>query len=597
MRKIYTILAALFMSSALFSQVPQKMSYQAIIRDAAGNLVANQGIGMRLTVLDALNPVFVETHSATTDVNGLVTVTVGAGTPVTGTLATINWGAGVFTIKTETDISALGGTTYTVIGTSDVMSIPYALYVKTAADATFSGDYNDLINKPVMDGSETKVNAGTRMTVTGTGTSGNPYVISATPLVGGFTHYLGEDVGDGIVFYIYTGSDGKERVLIANYNESAQLLQNPVTNTGGIRSYDGQYNTQLYPNSAARTYVESLGSDWYIPSIDELTYMWQNRFHLNYGLAAHGAGATLLTVDARYWSSTEFITSTDRAYNFNFLNGNTENSFSKANPGGYLIRAVRSLTPLASVTTDTPTPINSTSCTSGGNVTGDGGSPVTDRGVCWNALGAPSLLNSATHDGTGTGAFTSTITGLTLGQVYYIRAYATNSEGTRYGDEETYTSLSIGDAYQGGYVAYIYQSGDPGYIAGQVHGIIVFPTDLADSKWGCQGTPTGDMLTGIGTGQANTLGIVNDCSTAGIAARICNDKLDWPGDWYLPSKDDLNKLYQARALITGGFASAIYWSSSETGNSTAWTQHLGTGVQANNLTKGTNYKVRPIRYF
>jgi hypothetical protein len=600
MRKFYSILAALFLTSALFAQIPQKMSYQAIIRDAASNLVANQGIGMRLTILDAMNPVFVETHSATTDVNGLVTVTVGAGTPVTGTLATVNWGSGVFTIKTETDISALGGTTYTVIGTSDVMSIPYALYVKTAADATFSGDYNDLLlNKPVMDGSETKVNAGTRMTVTGNGTVATPYVISATPLVGGFTHYLGEDVGDGIIFYIYTGSDGKERALVANYNETVAEMQNPVSTTYGDKMYDGFYNTFRYINSPARTYVESLGPEWYVPAIDELSYMWQNRFHLNQGLNDHGAGAAMLTVDARYVSSTEWPGGSGRVYSFDFLHANSDNSYSKANTGT-IVRAIRTLYPKPTVTTDTPVHLTSTSCTSGGNVTSDGGSTVTAYGVCWNAAGAPSLSNSSTTDGSGTGTFTSTITGLTLGNLYFIRAYATNFEGTRYGDEETYVALGIGDSYQGGYVAYIFQSGDPGYVAGQVHGIIVAPNNLASAKYGCSGTQyAGTAGTALGTGLSNTVNQDTGCPTGGIAAELCNQlNLNTYGDWYLPSKDDLNKLYLARTLITGGFSSGIYWSSSSASTTNAWCQDFSDGTQYNNRDKSINtFFVRPIRYF
>lgn len=599
MRKKISFFAAVLISSVLFSQVPQKMSYQAIIRDASENLVANQGIGMRLTILDGLNPVYVETHSATTDVNGLVTVTVGLGTPVTGTLAGVNWSSGVFTIKTETDISALGGTTYTVIGTSDVLSVPYAMYVKTAADANFSGDYNDLINKPVMDGSETKVNAGTRMTVTGSGTVASPYVISATPLVGGFTHYLGEDVGDGIIFYIYTGSDGKERALVANYNEQVAEMQNPTSTTYGTSMYDGFYNTFRYTNSPARTYVESLGSDWYVPAIDELTYMWQNRFHLNKGLYDHGAGASLLNIEAKYTSSTEYAPATNRVYLFNFATANSDNSYSKSN-AGMRVRAIRTLNPTPTVTTDTPTPLTSTSCTSGGNVISDGGSPVTARGVCWNAVGAPSLSNSFTVDGSGTGTFTSSITGLTLGNLYYIRAYATSSEGTRYGDEETYLALNIGDSYGGGYVAYIYQSGDPGYVAGQVHGIIVGTHDLSSTaKWGCQGSiiPGADG-TALGSGLNNTVDIVNGCATAGIAARLCENLTEnGYGDWYLPSKDDLNKLYLVRAQIPGGFASGNYWSSSEVNANNSWSHNFSTGVQANNITKGTNMNVRHIRYF
>jgi uncharacterized protein (TIGR02145 family) len=84
-----------------------------------------------------------------------------------------------------------------------------------------------------------------------------------------------------------------------------------------------------------------------------------------------------------------------------------------------------------------------TTVTTGGNITSDGGASITSRGVCWSATPNPTILNNKTSDGTGTGAFTSSITGLTPGMSYYVRAYATNSSGTAYGDELTFSTLSI----------------------------------------------------------------------------------------------------------------------------------------------------------
>lgn len=78
--------------------------------------------------------------------------------------------------------------------------------------------------------------------------------------------------------------------------------------------------------------------------------------------------------------------------------------------------------------------------TCGGNITDDGGAALTESGVCWNTSPTPTIVNSKTSDGAGTGPFTSQITGLTADTKYYVRAYATNSVGTAYGDEKTFTT-------------------------------------------------------------------------------------------------------------------------------------------------------------
>lgn len=98
----------------------------------------------------------------------------------------------------------------------------------------------------------------------------------------------------------------------------------------------------------------------------------------------------------------------------------------------------------ATVPTVTTTPISSigtTTAVSGGNVTSDGGAPVTERGVCWDMSGSPALDNPHTHDGTGTGTFTSNISGLNPNSTYYVKAYATNSAGTGYGERVSFTTL------------------------------------------------------------------------------------------------------------------------------------------------------------
>ncbi|MBW6502512.1 MAG: hypothetical protein K0B05_14070, partial [Bacteroidales bacterium] len=96
-----------------------------------------------------------------------------------------------------------------------------------------------------------------------------------------------------------------------------------------------------------------------------------------------------------------------------------------------------------SVTTAGVSAITLTTATSGGNVTADGGAEVTSRGVCWNTSENPTISNSKTSDGTGTGSFTSSLTGLTPGTPYYVRAWATNSAGTTYGNQQSFTTSPV----------------------------------------------------------------------------------------------------------------------------------------------------------
>jgi len=148
MKKIYTLFIALIITGCLMAQTPQSFKYQAVARDASGNVVADQAVGMQISILQSSTSgtaVYVETFTPTTNEFGLINLNIGAGTVVSGDLTTIDWSADTYFMKIEMDM--IGGTTYEEYGTSQLLSVPYALHAKTASNI-FSGYYSDLTNKP-----------------------------------------------------------------------------------------------------------------------------------------------------------------------------------------------------------------------------------------------------------------------------------------------------------------------------------------------------------------------------------------------------------------------------------------------------------------
>jgi hypothetical protein len=305
MEKLFTLIVFIAMTLSIAAQSPQKMSYQAVVRNTSGVLMDNQAVGMKISILQGSatgTAVYVETQTTTTNSNGLVTLEIGGGTIVTGTFAGIDWSAGMYFIKTETDPT--GGTSYSITGTSQLLSVPYALYAKTAS--SISG------------------------------------------------HYIGELYGGGIVVAIWKET-GIEHGLIASLKDlstsqkwtnvgmdyigsTAQSLIDGQSNTNAIIAQSGHTTSAAklcsdYINTNAGTGVYS---DWYLPAYWELNQCYNAAFTINIVF-----GATYGFQCAKYWSSTEDPSNAQAlklAWSMNFTDGSISIDSKGALNG---VRAVR----------------------------------------------------------------------------------------------------------------------------------------------------------------------------------------------------------------------------------------------------------------
>ncbi len=346
--------------------------------------------------------------------------------------------------------SLTGKPTLAAIATSgsftDISNKPTTLAGYGITDA-FNGSYTSLTNKPVdattsasgfmsatdktklnglqnADGSETKITAGTNISISGAGTTANPYVVTNTSVAG-------TSVGD-ILYW-----NGSAWVLLPR-GGVGQVL---TVSSSNIPTWQNLPITGLFPPSISN------------PSVTNILSFSAT---LNGSVNANGLSTT---VEFEYGISDSYGA---KATVLNAVTGNNNTAVS-VNLSGllsntlyhYRIKASNAVNVVYSsdlvfttsisapeITTDAITSLGALSAVSGGNVTKDGGATITARGVCWGTSSNPTTANSNVTSGTGAGAFVSNITGLTPNTLYYVRAFATNSVGTSYGNEQTFTTRS-----------------------------------------------------------------------------------------------------------------------------------------------------------
>ena len=287
------------------------INYQAVIRETDNLALANKSISIRISVsadTQFLNSIYIEIHNTKTNINGLFNISIGAGIPIKKTFDSIKWNQSNHFVKTEIDVN--GGNNYKHFSTTEMKSVPYALHSKTA-------DYCKIAENTIT----------------------NPQK----------KRYIGEYYGGGVIFHLEYDSIGNEHGLIAGIrnllpSKGWSNVNNLIGNNTLYKSYDVMRNTLDIVNQSGHDsscakqcldYVQDGYDDWYLPSIDELRLLANQRYNINKTLAKISGSMMLINAGA-FLSSTEGLS--DSAYYIEF-DSNTTKGTLKSNR--FIARPIR----------------------------------------------------------------------------------------------------------------------------------------------------------------------------------------------------------------------------------------------------------------
>jgi uncharacterized protein (TIGR02145 family) len=487
MKKFTTLIALILLCvTALFAQVPEKFSYQAVVRNASNALVANASVNVRVSVLQGSatgNAVFVETHAAVTNANGLMTLEIGGGSVQQGSFVGIDWANGPYFLKTEIDPA--GGSNYSLTTTQQLMSVPYALYAKDAGN-TFSGDYNDLTNKPTIPTVPTNVSAFTNDAGYLTGytetdpqfnawdknyndLTNKPTIPTVPANVSAFTNDAGYLTG-------YTETDPQFNAWDKNYNDLTNKPTIPTvptnvsvfTNDAGyltgytetdpqFNAWDKDYN-DLINKPTIPTNVSAFTNDAHYITAADVTAQVNADWEATEGAALILNKPQIPDVPenvSEFTNDAGYLTNADLLSIINALNARIDSLQGLINTGGHggdtsACHDEYDFAQLPTVVTvDSVYRITQTSAQVNIVLLDDGGGVITKVGVCFDTAATPTIHNQKVGDAS---AYVGSQTGYYLynlnpGVTYHARAFATNNKGTAYGEEVVFTTLIAEQTY------------------------------------------------------------------------------------------------------------------------------------------------------
>ena len=380
MKKIFLLTSLILLSIfTLFAQAPEMFKYQAVVRNNSGEVIKNQNVALKISILQGSangTVVYSETHHNMTNEFGLVNLEIGNGVADIGSFPLIDWQTGLSFVKIELDVS--NGNNFTTMGTSQLLSVPYALYANKAESLNLSSSPSD--GDILFYNSE-------NWTILTKGTEGQ-----VLKTVEGFPKWYAAEL---------------PVLPIATTNPVTEIMQTSAV-SGGLAMANG--NTEI----TARGMCWSLTQN---PTINDSVT------NDGTGLGDFTSTLTGLTAGTTYYA---------RAY--------ATNSSGTSYGNQVTFKTVLTVV-FPTVTTSAAINITENSALSGGNVTATGGAEIMAKGICWSTNQNPTVADSKTDEGTDFGQFNSQLENLIPGSVYYVRAYATNIAGTGYGAQVTLTTL------------------------------------------------------------------------------------------------------------------------------------------------------------